>query len=192
MADLAKRNFINKVNKMYNNDYIVVDYVDNYTPISITCKTHGEFIITPRTLLKGTGCPKCQYKKFNLFLAKAELKFQKKYKYNPINDFDFDPYQKIEIECPKHGIFKQTTYNHIRGNGCPKCSYELESEKVSLGYYNFTQKAKNIHGDKYNYDNVEYINNRTKVEIKCPKHGIFKQTPHDHLMGSGCSKCKGI
>jgi hypothetical protein len=31
---------------------------------------------------------------------------------------------------------------------------------------------------------------RTKIHIKCPKHGIFEQLPSNHLSGSGCPKCK--
>ncbi len=48
--------------------------------------------------------------------------------------------------------------------------------------------AKKIHGDKYDYSKVKYINARTKVCIVCPIHGEFWQTPYDHLNG-GCLKC---
>ena len=53
----------------------------------------------------------------------------------------------------------------------------------------FVEKAKNVHGDKYNYDNVEYVNNRTKVLITCKIHGDFYQTPAAHLLGQNCPKC---
>lgn len=53
----------------------------------------------------------------------------------------------------------------------------------------FIQKAKAVHGDKYDYSMVEYVNNRTKVAIICPKHGEFWQTPYKHLSGQGCNKC---
>ena len=46
------------------------------------------------------------------------------------------------------------------------------------------------HSSFYSYDNVEYKNSNTKVLITCPVHGDFSQTPHDHLSGSGCPKCK--
>ena len=51
------------------------------------------------------------------------------------------------------------------------------------------EKAKNIHGDKYDYSKVEYINARTKVCIICPIHGEFWQTPSSHLIGCGCQQC---
>ena len=53
----------------------------------------------------------------------------------------------------------------------------------------FVIKSKGVHGDKYYYNNVEYIDSRTKVCIICPEHGEFWQTPNSHLRGSGCPKC---
>ena len=53
----------------------------------------------------------------------------------------------------------------------------------------FIEKAKKIHGDKYDYSNVEYKNSITKVCIKCPEHGEFWQSPKYHLRGSGCYQC---
>jgi len=57
----------------------------------------------------------------------------------------------------------------------------------------FIRKAKTIHGDKYDYAKVVYINNLTKVIINCPNHGEFNQTPNCHLNQSqGCPQCKTI
>lgn len=53
----------------------------------------------------------------------------------------------------------------------------------------FIEKANKIHNNKYNYNLTNYINNRTKVKIICPMHGVFEQTPYSHLAGKGCPKC---
>ena len=53
----------------------------------------------------------------------------------------------------------------------------------------FIEKAKKIHGDKYDYSKVNYINSKTKVCIICPEHGEFWQRPKDHLQGHGCYHC---
>jgi hypothetical protein len=53
----------------------------------------------------------------------------------------------------------------------------------------FVEEAKKIHGNKYDYSKVEYINKRTKVCIICPIHGEFWQRPNDHLKGCGCYEC---
>lgn len=53
----------------------------------------------------------------------------------------------------------------------------------------FVEEARKIHGDKYDYSKVEYINNHTKICIICPEHGEFWQVPSGHLRGRGCPKC---
>lgn len=54
----------------------------------------------------------------------------------------------------------------------------------------FIEKARSIHGDKYDYSKVKYEHSTKKVCIICPEHGEFLQTPNSHLMGKGCSKCR--
>jgi hypothetical protein len=56
----------------------------------------------------------------------------------------------------------------------------------------FVQDARCVHGDTYDYSMVIYINSATKVQIGCIQHGIFLQTPNDHLGGHGCNKCAKI
>jgi len=56
----------------------------------------------------------------------------------------------------------------------------------------FIEKAIKVHGDKYDYSKVEYVNSRTKIIIICKTHGEFKQDPHSHLKGYNCYKCGRI
>lgn len=54
----------------------------------------------------------------------------------------------------------------------------------------FAQRATEIHGDKFNYSLVEYINSRTPVKIICPQHGVIEQLPRRHLHSKfGCKPC---
>ena len=53
----------------------------------------------------------------------------------------------------------------------------------------FIKQSKEVHGDKYRYDNIKYIDGKTKVNITCPIHGDFPQRPNSHLSGRGCDKC---
>jgi hypothetical protein len=55
----------------------------------------------------------------------------------------------------------------------------------------FVEKAKKIHGNKYDYSLVEYRNSTTPVRIICPTHGEFLKKPNNHLQGGGCQKCSG-
>lgn len=91
---------------------------------------------------------------------------------------------KVCIICPKHGEFWQIPSAHLGGQGCPKC---CTHHKLSIA--TFIKKAKSIHGDKYDYSKVNYVNAHTKICIICPKHGEFWQIPNDHLNGCGCPDC---
>ena len=55
----------------------------------------------------------------------------------------------------------------------------------------FIKKAKVIHGNKYDYSQVKYINTKTKVLIICPQHCEFLQVSGNHLRGQGCPYCYG-
>ena len=55
----------------------------------------------------------------------------------------------------------------------------------------FIERAKKKHGDLYDYSKVKYINSVTKVEIICPIHGSFFQTPAKHINGKRCPYCFG-
>ena len=54
----------------------------------------------------------------------------------------------------------------------------------------FIKESREVHGDKYDYSNVEYVGAHTKVCIICKEHGEFWQTPSNHLSGRGCIKCR--
>lgn len=100
--------------------------------------------------------------------------------------------EKVCIICHKrdefdeeHGEFWQTPDNHINSKqGCPKCGGQ-----TNVTTELFIKRAKKVHGDKYDYSKVEYVNNRTNVIIICPEHGEFNQLPLNHLKGEGCYEC---
>ncbi|AUR82699.1 hypothetical protein NVP1271B_01, partial [Vibrio phage 1.271.B._10N.286.54.B4] len=96
---------------------------------------------------------------------------------------------KVEIICTAHGAFKQVPISHMNGNGCRSCSYEAVRAIHAAGSDKFILKARQIHGDTYDYERVKYVNNKTKVTIMCVEHGEFRQTPNDHLSGYGCPAC---
>ena len=54
----------------------------------------------------------------------------------------------------------------------------------------FLERAKAVHGNKYDYSKVNWVNTKTKVEIVCPIHGSFYQKPYKHLEGQGCPDCR--
>lgn len=83
--------------------------------------------------------------------------------------------------------FTQTPLNHLKGHGCSQCK-----GVVRLSKDEFINRAAQVHGSEYDYTNVNYINNRTKIEIVHNICGFtFSQVPNSHLSGSGCPKCSG-
>jgi len=92
---------------------------------------------------------------------------------------------KVKIICQKHGMFEQNYSNHVyNGRGCPKCN-----GGVRLTTDEFISRAKNTHGEIYDYSAVEYVSHNKKIKIICKKHGCFSQTPNSHISGHGCPKC---
>lgn len=54
----------------------------------------------------------------------------------------------------------------------------------------FIAEAQKVHGDKYDYSEVEYVNTHTPVRIRRRRCGVvFLQSPANHLVGRGCPKC---
>lgn len=49
-----------------------------------------------------------------------------------------------------------------------------------------------VHGSSYDYHLVDYKASKTKVKIVCKKHGVFEQTPNNHLNGQQCPQCRGV
>ena len=190
--------FIKQAKKVhgYKYDYSKVEYNGCEEKVCIICPEHGEFWQRPSVHLNGCNCPKCSNENFpikyttNEFIEKVKKIHGDKYDYSKTEYFGSN--KEIKIVCPKHGEFKQKASSHLSGAGCPKCA---DNQKITTE--EFIKRAKNIHGEKYDYSKVNYKWNREKIEIICHKkdkngieHGSFFTTPHTHLQGSGCPKCK--
>lgn len=96
---------------------------------------------------------------------------------------------KVLIVCTTHGEFWQRPDSHLSDHGCIMCQYDVLSKLYSYNITEFIEKAESIHGDKYDYSKVEYINNRDTISISCPIHGEFEQKAYIHLGGCGCPLC---
>lgn len=177
----------------YKYDYRKVTYINNRTKVCIICHKHGEFWQTPDNHLnKKYGCPKCSVDKnknklttpLNSFVERAKEVHGNKYDYSKVEYKNNRT--KVCIVCPEHGEFWQIPDNHLKGHGCGKCALN----GILLTVEEFIEKAKKIHGEKYDYSKVKYVNSKTKVCIICSKHGEFWQTPTNHLSGHNCPICK--
>lgn len=126
-----------------------------------------------------------QEEKNQIFINKAKLIHGDKYDYSLVNYTTTD--KKVKIICPIHGVFEQTPDKHTNdGSGCISCAGRKKQSNNE-----FIEKAIEIHGNKFNYDEVEYINCDTNVKIFCNQHEeYFYQTPYKHVRSKyACPKC---
>lgn len=96
----------------------------------------------------------------------------------------------VEIVCPEHGSFWQSPTNHVSGKGCPKCRNKATSQRSKKTKSQFVDQASALWLGRYDYSRVVYLGAHTPVEIRCPEHGFFMQTPTNHLSSKlGCPRC---
>ena len=193
---LTTDNFIEKAKTIHGNkyDYSKVEYVNIDTKVRIICSEHGEFLQTPYKHLKSQGCPKCIGRGLTIdeFIQQANKIHGDKYDYSKV-DFQKKT-DNIIIICPEHGEFYQQVSVHLKGCGCSKCNRKASGKMISQHHKmkidEFMIRAREMHGDKYDYSKVEYNTTNDKVCIICPIHGEFWQRATNHInKGSGCPKC---
>ena len=191
--------FISEAIKIHGDkyDYTDVLYLNATTKVDIKCKHHGLFSQTPDKHLGGSGCTKCGILVRTNKLTKTKEEFINQaikihgYKYNYSEVIYENSDSKINIKCKGHGLFLQTPASHLNGSGCPKCGILDNANKRRKTNDEFINEAIKVHGDKYDYTEVKYVNSDSKINIKCKEHGLFSQIPYSHLIGRGCPKCIG-
>ena len=87
--------------------------------------------------------------------------------------------------------FYQTPNNHLKTSGCKECRNMKFCQDRQKTLTEFVNQSKQVHENEYDYSKVKYINNYTKVIIKCAIQGDFEQLPCSHLNGRGCACCYG-
>lgn len=194
---LTTEQFIEKARAVHGDKYgySKVVYVRNTDKIEIVCKEHGSFWQRPNNHLSGWGCIKCGARKQGtgklLTLDETIKAFKKthgdRYDYSKV--VYITTKHKVEIGCEAHGSFWQRPNKHKSGAGCPTCANILIKLKNRDTLEQTVDGFKKIHGDRYDYSKVVYVNATTKVEIVCKEHGSFWQLPNSHKSGSGCPKC---
>lgn len=169
-------------------DYSKVTFKSLKTKVIIICKEHGEFLQAPSSHMSGQGCPSCSKNKKldnETFVKRGNEIHDNKYDYSKVECNGV--HNKVIIICKEHGEFLQEPNNHLNSKqGCPMC---ISNKKTNVN--EFIEKANKIHNNRYDYSKCVYINNRTKMDIICNKHGIFKQNANNHLNSKqGCPSCR--
>jgi hypothetical protein len=200
-SNISSRNsvdkFIKQARKFHGDryDYSLVDYKNMHTKVKIICPVHGEFEQTPNNHIRGRRCKKCSlvsYREKRQFTTE-EFVYNAKEIHGDKYDYSLVDYtgqlNKINIICPIHGEFSQLPNNHLKYE-CNLCG----NQKISnhrMTTEDFIIKAKEVHGDRYDYSLVDYKNMHTKVKIICKEHGLFEMIPtnHIHFNSNNCPSC---
>jgi hypothetical protein len=189
------KDFFEKCRIIHDNKY---DYSQSiFTRITdkirVICPIHGEYFTEANTHMRGSGCRKCMFESRRIpvdkFIERSKKIHGEKYDYSKIYSSYKSLESKILIVCSIHGEFWQKAELHANGGGCQRCGIVCGSKKTRLTQEEFIFRAREIHGNKFDYSEVKYITNRDKVKIFCKLHGFFTQKPNDHLLGRGCPQC---
>jgi very-short-patch-repair endonuclease len=186
MNKYNKDNFIIDANGIHNNeyDYSLSKYINKSTKINILCKLHGIFSQSPAKHLLGQKCPKCRGRiNTHDFIKKANIIHNNLYDYS--KTIYTSNNKNVIIICKIHREFYKNPYQHLKGNGCPKC------KGYGLTLNDFIIKCNCIYGSKiYNFSGSKYNGCLAKINIYCNNHKIFfEKTPTKLLNGYGCPKC---
>ena len=190
-------------------DYSKVDYKGKTKDVIVICKEHEyEFKINAGYLLTYEfGCPKCiidnnkklaEQRRWTVpeWIEKAkEIHPEKKDNYTKIR---FETINKElwvhDIFCDIHQLlYSQRATDHHGGHRCSKCGKDTLSDLYRLPYNELIQRCKELHEEeKYEYDEKEpedYRNGNSPIPVKCPEHGIWHPSAHNHINGSKCPSC---
>lgn len=193
MARLTQGVFLARCHATHGDRYDLsrVVYTGAHGKIEVVCASHGSFFPQAGNFAdRGSGCKKCGSVAFGLQCRTDEALLMERFveahgdrfSYNGI--LYIDSVAHVRVVCPVHGEFIQRAFAHASGADCLRCRapvFDTES---------FILEARRVHGDKYDYSQVQFVRVSNLVEIVCPVHGVFKQRPDAHVSsGQGCRKC---
>ncbi len=171
--------------------------------LTFECSEDGIFQTTPRLFMKNRyGCPECGVRarianQKEVSLLKLKETLPQRY---PELNFDWDSYQGYELpisfECRDHGAGEaRVSILDLAASkyGCQKCALEKKGVSKTSGYRaSFEELADKKHNGRYSYYMESFVDSRTKMNIGCQDHGVFEQTPAEHLYGKGCPTCGAL
>lgn len=188
----SQEQFLEEAINIHNDKYGYEEskYINNSTKVKIFCKKCKDwFYQTPYShIVSKAGCSCCAGNAkltTEIFIEKVKL-------IHGESSFDYRTafyqsfYKKVLIGCNKcNYLFEITPSNHLAGNGCIRCANRIKYNTVS-----FINKSLEIHKEKYGYDEVIFIDIKTKIKVFCFNCNIyFLIRPDCHLDGQGCHKC---
>jgi hypothetical protein len=202
---LSQDEFITRAKCIHGDkyDYSLTKFTGIKKFVTIICPRHGQFTQMAQAHIHNEqGCKKCFAEQrlageFSSFVDKAKAVHGQQYDYSEADLFDRDKQGRIKIICMKHGPFWQRPSDHTGAHaaGCPRCGRESVSESNSrrtMTHEQFVEKARAVHGNKYQYPNPYVPAKDGLTSIVCPQHGAFLQSSRNHINGNGCQACASL
>ena len=198
-SKITLKKFLLKAKEIHGDDYDYSqikpeDVVSSKSIVKIKCKKcgHTKDQLISSHIYRKTSCVKCKTWTYEKFIKKASGIHGEKYDYSNIKSGDIvtsiSVIQLVCKDCNYH--WSSTLYNHIKGNGCPNCS-----GKIPWDLQRFIEKARNIHGNKFNYDMITpdmIRGQKSHIPITCNDCGYIWDTStiSSHInQQSGCASC---
>lgn len=194
--DTNGKTFINRAKTKFGDKFDLsrVEYTHSQKKIEVGCPIHGFFLVTPSNFLQNKhGCRKCGDVKKSvqrkiskeeaikriLNVHRGKVLTDENFRFNKIED-------KVTVICPTHGYFSSVLNQIFQKHGCPTCG--------TTGILSLDTVIKRIENkwgkERWKLDRLNYVNNRTKIEIRCPVHGYFHTRLQNFVNDmQGCPKC---
>lgn len=199
--------FIEKAIKVHGDlyDYSLVEYITNQVKVKIICKVHGVFEQRPNDHTSHkNGCNKCAIDRLKGKITLSQDEVIARFREIWNDHFDYSKFvytgifDKSIITCKIHGDIVKSANHHLQGSGCWECTKANMVFGAKVGDIQyitkevFLNKAKEKHGDKFSYPELNFKDQYTEIDIKCNIHNItYKQVPRNHINNQGgCPKCK--
>ena len=183
--------FVKKAREIHGDKYTYIESSWNgtATPVQAICPHHGEISLSPISHLKGSECLLCS-RASKEDDAESIPEFE-------VLDFKYKIVSNVRsaitnatytFNCSVHGNYETTYLKYLNKfyHGCPECFIA----RIRKDFDSFVKEAKEVHGDTYEYIKPDVMNRNEKVKIICKEHGEFEQLPYNHILGSGCPKCR--
>lgn len=189
-----REKFIEKAKAKYGDQY---DYSfvgdESHQKETFVCNVHDvKFQQTRKQHMKGAcGCYMCAKEKIEP-RSFSNTEFLERMNKLYGDDYTFvDQYinnkQWMTVVCKKHGNFQQTTAYLLKGVGCHKCRNE---EQFLKRRKQFVENVHKLYGEKYTFDENEYISSTNEMSFVCKEHGVFEQSAGRLINNKiGCPEC---
>lgn len=166
-------------------DYSLVEYANTRTKVTVICKDHGKFEITPANHKRGVGCIQCKWDTQSKSMVLTQEQVIKDFVKTHGNRYDYslveyaNSYTKVTVVCKDHSKFEITPNNHKQGQGCPRCKWDTQNLRVLISNPEQYQTPRQVYFVNFHYKESGLRFSKVGVctnglEVRYPKCNLGK------------------